>query len=201
MRHFSDSISADLDAVNENTSHHIAHSSPCSGPMEGKLDSVDFKSLNKLLTNRVSWQAEAISAINRTMSRCRYGTRKHNGSHARADVWLAFLGPDRVGKKKIALALSEAIFGNTERLISVDMSSQERGYPFNLVFECRKSIHHDVIRRKTVVDYIAGELSKQPHSVVFLENVDKADFLVQKSLLQAIRTGKFLFMTISHSHM
>ncbi|MCI17198.1 ATP-dependent Clp protease ATP-binding subunit clpL, partial [Trifolium medium] len=45
--------------------------------------------------------------------------------------------------------------------------------------------------RKTVNDYIAGELSKNPHSVVFLENVDKADFLVQSSLLQAIRRGKF----------
>ncbi|XP_028784579.1 protein SMAX1-LIKE 7 isoform X2 [Neltuma alba] len=191
IRHFSDSISADLDAVNENTSYQVAQSSPCSVPMEGKLDSVDFKSLNQLLAGRVSWQAEAISAVNRAMSLCRYGTRKHNGSRARADAWLAFLGPDRVGKKKIALALAEKIFGDTERLISVDMSSQGRDYPLNVVFECQKSICHDVLRRKTVVDYIAGELSKQPHSVIFLENVDKADFLVQNSLLQAIRTGKF----------
>ena len=34
-------------------------------------------------------------------------------------------------------------------------------------------------------------MSKKPHSVVFLENVDKADFMVQTSLFQAIRTGKF----------
>ncbi|XP_054818690.1 protein SMAX1-LIKE 6-like isoform X2 [Prosopis cineraria] len=191
IRHFSDSISADLDAVNENTSHQIAQTSSCSGPMEGKLDPIDFKSLNQLLAERVSWQAEAISVVNRTMSLCRCGTRKKSGSHARADVWLAFLGPDRVGKKKIALALAEKIFGNTKRLISVDMSSQDRGYPLNAVFESQKSICHDLLWRKTVVDYIAGELSKQPHSVVFLENVDKADFLAQSSLLQAIRTGKF----------
>ncbi|KAK4275154.1 hypothetical protein QN277_018287 [Acacia crassicarpa] len=191
IHHFSDSISADLDVMNENTSHHIAQSSPCSGPMEGKLASLDFKSLNQLLTERVSWQAEAIFAISRTMNLCRCGTGKHSGSHARADVWLAFLGPDRVGKKKIALALTEIIFGNTERLISVDIGSQDRGYPLNAASECQKSIGHDVLRRKTAVDYIARELNKQPHSVVFLENVDKADFLVQKSLLQAIRTGKF----------
>ncbi|MCI28400.1 ATP-dependent Clp protease ATP-binding subunit clpL, partial [Trifolium medium] len=48
-----------------------------------------------------------------------------------------------------------------------------------------------MLRRKTVVDYIAGELSKKPRSFVLLENIDKADILVQNSLFQAVRTGKF----------
>ncbi|KAF7816109.1 protein SMAX1-LIKE 7 [Senna tora] len=192
LQHLSDSISADFDAVNENNSHQIAQSSVCSGPsLGGKLDSVDFKSLNQLLNERVGWQDEAIYAVNRTLSLCRSGAGKHSGLHPRADKWLAFLGPDRVGKKKIASTLAEIILGNTESLICVDLSFQERGYPLNSIFECQKPFCYDVLRRKTVVDYIAGELSKQPHSVVLLEDVDKADFLVQNSLFQAIRTGKF----------
>ncbi|XP_027335375.1 protein SMAX1-LIKE 6 [Abrus precatorius] len=192
LQHLSDSLSTDFDALNENTSHQIARSSSCSGPnLEGKFETVDFKSLYHLLTEKVGWQDEAIYAINRTVSLGRSGAGKRGTSHVRADVWLAFLGPDRIGKRKTASALAEILFGNKQSLISVDLSSQDRFYPSNSVFEFQNSYCHDVLMRKTVVDYIAGELSKKPHSVVFLENVDKADFVVQNSLFQAIKTGKF----------
>jgi hypothetical protein len=149
---------------------------------------VDFKSLYKLLTEKVPLQDEAIYAIIRIMTLCRSGAVKHSqsNSNVRADTWFSFLGPDRVGKRKIASALAETLFGSKQSLISVDLSSQERFQPSNSIFEC-----HDVLRRKTVVDYIAGELSKKPRSFVLLENIDKADILVQNSLFQAIRTGKF----------
>ncbi|KAK7301744.1 hypothetical protein RJT34_12618 [Clitoria ternatea] len=193
LQHLSDSVSTDFDAVNENTSHQIARSSSCSDPnLEGKYETVDFKSFYHLLNEKVGWQDEAICAINRTVSRCRFGVGKCSGSHVvRADIWLAFVGPDRIGKRKLASALAEILFGNKQSLITVDLSSQERFYPSNSIFEFQSSYCHDVLMRKTVVDYIAGELSKRPHSVVFLENVDRADFLVQNSLFQAIRTGKF----------
>ena len=192
LQHLSDSLSTDFDAVNESTTHQIAISSPCSGPnFEGKFDSVDFKSLHKFLTEKVGWQDEAIYAINRAISLCRSGGGRHGGSRVRAGMWLAFLGQDRAGKRKIASALAECLFGNKESLISVDLSSLESFYPSNSIFEFQSPYCHDMLRRKTVVDYIAGELSKKPHSVIFLENVDKADFLVQNSLFKAIRTGRF----------
>ncbi|KAI4347262.1 hypothetical protein L6164_008086 [Bauhinia variegata] len=169
-----------------------ADQSSCAGlNLEGRYDLLDFKSLNLRLTEKVWWQDEAIYAINRTLSLFQSGAGKHCGSHVRGDTWLAFLGPDSVGKKKIASALAEVISGNTGNLISVDLSSQDRVYALNPNFECQKSYYSDVLRRKTVVDYIAGELSKKPHSVVFLENIEKADYLVQTSLFQAIRRGKF----------
>ncbi|RZB80883.1 protein SMAX1-LIKE 7-like isoform X1 [Glycine soja] len=193
LHHLSDSLSTDFDAMNENTSHQIARSSSCSGPnLEGRFETVDFKSLYHLLTEKVGWQDEAIYAINRTVSRCRSGAGKlSSDSHVRADIWLAFLGPDRLGKRKIASALAEILFGNKQSLITVDLSSQDRCYPSYSIFEFQNSYCHDVLMRKTVLDYIAGELSKKPHSVVFLENVDQADFLVQNSLFHAIKTGKF----------
>ncbi|KAE9594170.1 hypothetical protein Lal_00017012 [Lupinus albus] len=191
-QHLSDSISIDFDATNENTSHQIARSSSCSGPnLELKFDSEDFKSLYQILTEKVGWQDEAIYVINRTISLCRSGAGQRSDSHVRADIWLAFLGPDRLGKRKIASALAEILFGNKESLISVDLSSQDSFYRLNSVFEFQNSYSHDMLRRKICVDYIAGELSKKPNSVVFLENVDKADFLLQSSLFKAIRTGRF----------
>ncbi|XP_027329540.1 protein SMAX1-LIKE 6-like [Abrus precatorius] len=187
----SDSVSTDCDAKNENTSHQIERSPYCGSNFEGKFDSVDFKSLYQLLTEKVGWQDQAIQAISQTLALRKSGGGRRTGSNGRADIWYAFLGPDRLGKKKIASVLAETLFGNSESIISVDLDFQDSFYPSNSIFECHKSYCSDVLRRKTVVDYIAGELSKKPHSVVFLENVDKADFLVQNSLLQAIRTSKF----------
>ncbi|ESW14200.1 hypothetical protein PHAVU_008G261000 [Phaseolus vulgaris] len=191
LQQLSDSISTDCDAINENTSHQIPRSSWSGSNFDGKIDLADFKSLNRLLTEMVGWQDEAICAISQTLSLCKAGSGKSRGSQGRADIWLAFLGPDRLGKRKIASVLAEIIFGNAESLISVDLGFQNSFYPLNSVFECQKSSCYDALRRKTIVDYIAGELSKKPHSVVFLENVDKADFLVQTSLLQAIKAGKY----------
>ncbi|KAK7289822.1 hypothetical protein RIF29_03786 [Crotalaria pallida] len=192
LQHLSDSLSTEFDAMNESTSHQIARPSSGSGSnLEGKFDAVDFKLLHRFLTEKVGWQDEAIYAINRAMSRCRTSAGNRSHSHVRADMWLAFYGPDRIGKRKIALALAEILFGNKESLISVDMGSQDCFYPLNSICGFQNSYCHDMPRRKTVVDYIAGGLSKKPHSVVFLENVDKADFLVQSSLFQAIRTGRF----------
>ncbi|KAK4278568.1 hypothetical protein QN277_016399 [Acacia crassicarpa] len=179
------------DLNDDNDINQIAGSSSCPGPsLEGNFSSVDFKSLSQVLTERVGWQDEAISAIIQTLSLCKSGRGKHHSIHDRTDIWFAFLGPDRFGKRKIASILAKAIFGNTESLISLDLNSRDRAYRLNSIFESQNSNCYD-LRRKTDVGFIAGELSKKPHAVVFLENVDKADLLVQESLFQALRTSKF----------
>ncbi|KAK2430320.1 Double Clp-N motif-containing P-loop nucleoside triphosphate hydrolase superfamily protein [Trifolium repens] len=191
FEHFSQSASADCVPIDRSTSHQIARSSCAVSNLAAKFDSVDFKSLNQLFSEKVGWQDQAICDINRTLFLRKSGEGKSRDSHGRADIWFAFLGPDVIGKKKIASVLAETIFGNAESIISVDLGFRDRFYPSNSIFECQKSFCYDLFMRKTVNDYIAGELSKNPHSVVFLEDVDKADFLVQSSLLQAIRRGKF----------
>ncbi|KAK7385764.1 hypothetical protein VNO78_31617 [Psophocarpus tetragonolobus] len=75
------------------------------------------------------------------------------------------------------------LYGSQESFIFVDLSSEE-------MEGCNAKF-----RGKTTLDYILGEFCKKPFSVVFLENVDKADALVQTSLSQAIKTGK---LTDSH---
>ncbi|CAN6556452.1 unnamed protein product [Malus baccata var. baccata] len=192
-RHLSGSISAEFDALSENSSHHIAQSSSCSASdLGGQVDPSDIKSLRRVLTEKVGWQNEAICSISQAVACCKSGSGRNQCSKLRGDIWLTLVGPDKVGKKKIALALAEILFGSRESLIAADMCSQDRGYQSNSVFQSEGVDDYNVkFRGKTVVDYVAGELSRRPHSVVFLENVDKADFLAQSSLSQAIRTGKF----------
>ncbi|CAH2060097.1 unnamed protein product [Thlaspi arvense] len=132
----------------------------------------DFKSLRELLSRKVSLQKEAVSAISEIIC----GYRDDDSRRRSHSVWLALLGPDKVGKKKVAEALAEALFGGQESCICVDFKAQDR--------------LDDRFRGKTVVDYIAGEVAKRAESVVFVENVEKAEFPDQIRLSDAVRTGK-----------
>ncbi|KAJ8532445.1 hypothetical protein K7X08_012368 [Anisodus acutangulus] len=160
--------------------------------LDKELDAKDFKNLYKALSEHVYWQEEAIYAISHTVSRCRTGNGRRHGS-SKGNIWLSFLGPDKVGKQKIAKALAEYIFGSCDSLLSVDLSSSDGISCSNALLNHQNIRNgHMNLRGKTVVDYIAEELSKKRCSIVLLENIEKADFLVQNSLSHSIRTGKFL---------
>ncbi|XP_010908402.1 protein DWARF 53 [Elaeis guineensis] len=157
-----------------------------------KFDPSNYKSFCASLIDKVGRQEEALSAVSQTILHCRAGHERHRGASLKGDIWLTFLGPDSIGKKKVAVALAELIYGSKEDLICIDLSYQN-GFTFPITICDQQEVNgcDTRFRGKTSVDHIAGELSKKPWSVVFLKNVDKADFLVQKSLSQAIQTGKF----------
>ncbi|KAK8671930.1 hypothetical protein V6N13_038511 [Hibiscus sabdariffa] len=180
-RDFSSCLPANIDVINWSVSSHRTQSSSSSSPnFGGPLDSSDFKKLFTAVTKRVGWQDEAATVICQTVADGRARNGKCQGASRRGDIWLNFSGPDRCGKKKIAIALADVIYGDRENFIDIDLSSEDGVRHFDLKF-----------RGKTMVDYVADELSKNPFSVVFLENVDKADIHVLSSLSQAIRTSKF----------
>ncbi|OMO50091.1 ATPase, AAA-2 [Corchorus capsularis] len=191
---FSGRVPSNVDVVNGSVSSHPAQSSSSSSPdFGGQLDLCNFKKLFAAVTERVGWQDEAARVICQTVA----NSRARNGHVAsrRGDIWLNFSGPDRCGKRKIAVALADVIYGGRENFIYMDLSSQDGVLHSHLLFNCRE-VNCDLrFRGKTVIDYVADELSKKPLSVVFLENIDEADIQVQSSLSQAIRTGK-----LSDSH-
>ncbi|KAE8701557.1 Kinase superfamily protein isoform 1 [Hibiscus syriacus] len=182
-----------FDAINGTVSSHPSQFSSSSSPdFGGKLHLSNFKTLFKAVTERVGWQPEAASVICQTVAdRCARNGKCH-GASRRGDIWLNFSGPDKCGKRKIALALADIIYGSGENFICIDLSSQDgAATSMQLIFNSQE-VNNDLrFRGKTVVDYIAEELSRKPLSVVFLENVDKADVQVQSCLSQAIRIGKF----------
>ncbi|KAJ0987672.1 hypothetical protein J5N97_006028 [Dioscorea zingiberensis] len=155
-------------------------------------DPRDFKAFFRSLVDKVGRQEEAICAISQAILHCRLGPERLRGSSQRGDIWLSFHGPDKVGKRRVAMALSELMFDSREKFISVDLSFQDGIVGPSAICDIPDSDGYDMkFRGKTLTDRIALEVSQKPWSVVFLENVDKADLLVQNALSQAIRTGKF----------
>ncbi|KAJ6409076.1 hypothetical protein OIU84_008718 [Salix udensis] len=113
-----------------NTTLQIAQSSSCSGPSSGgQFDLRDFKSVMRALSEQVGWQDRATHAISEAVSRCKAGHGRHRGSNSKGDISFTFLGPDRIGKKKIASALAVVMFGSIESFISVDLGSHDKADP------------------------------------------------------------------------
>jgi hypothetical protein len=143
-----------------------------------QVDVRNPKILFEVLSKEVSWQAEAIRTIVKTIVCGPTKRPEDHGANQRGDKWMNFVGPDRHGKKKIAVSLAELLYGSRENFTFVDLSSEEmKGC--NVKF-----------RGKTNLDFIVDECCKKPLSVVFIENVDKADIVAQSSLSHAIKTGK-----------
>ena len=69
------------------------------------LDADSFKKLVKGLMEKVWWQQDAASALATSVTQCKVGNGKQRGAASRGDMWILFMGPDRVGKKKMASAL------------------------------------------------------------------------------------------------
>ncbi|KAK1572307.1 hypothetical protein Q3G72_030479 [Acer saccharum] len=175
-----ESVVATHDAADlpKSQDHHIRNTST--------HDVKDFKALRRVFAEKVSYQADAICTISEAVSRCR------NGSKSRGDIWLHFLGPNKIGKKKIASALTEIMFGNKENVISMDFSSRDGFCHSNSIFGCQESNDFSLkFHGRNNACYVDWALRKKPRSIIFLENVNKADDLLQSNLSQAIKTGKF----------
>ncbi|XP_043724439.1 protein SMAX1-LIKE 6-like isoform X2 [Telopea speciosissima] len=182
----------EIDVINSSILNPPAQCPSYPGPdLREEFDPRYFKNMWRGLLDKVGRQDEAIYAISQTISRCRTEGERHRGANRKGDIWFNFIGPDRVAKKRTALALADIIFGSEKNLICVDLSSHCSSHS-NMILDRHEMNNYDVkFRGKTVVDYIAGELSKKPLSVIFIENVEKVDLLAQNSLSSAIRTGKF----------
>lgn len=184
--------STNVDLVNGKVCNGLALSSSGSSPdQRGQMNAMDVKTLFRLLKERVFWQDQAVSIISQTISQRQTRSDKRHGSNLRGDIWFNFVGPDKFGKKKVAIALAEILYGNKDQFICVDLSSQDGMINPDTLLGCpRLRSNNAEFRGKTVLDFVAAELRKQPLSIVMLENVDKAELLDQNRLSQAIQTGK-----------
>lgn len=81
-------------------------------------ESVRLKKLEKILHTRVVGQEEAVTAVAKAVRRGRVGLKDPN----RPIGSFLFLGPTGVGKTELSKALAEALFGDENSMIRVDMS-------------------------------------------------------------------------------
>ncbi|GAA2534014.1 ATP-dependent Clp protease ATP-binding subunit [Winogradskya humida] len=133
------------------------------------------------LHDRVVGQDEAVVAVAEAVRRSRAGL----GDPDRPVGSFLFLGPTGVGKTELARALAESLFGETERMIRLDMSEfQERHTVSRLVGAPPGYVGYDE----------AGQLTeavrRNPYSVVLLDEIEKAHPDVFNILLQVLDDGR-----------
>ena len=82
-----------------------------------ETESARLKKLEQTLHKRVIGQEEAVSAVARAVKRGRVGLKDPK----RPIGSFLFLGPTGVGKTELSKALAEALFGDENAMIRVDM--------------------------------------------------------------------------------
>ncbi|KAI0492465.1 hypothetical protein KFK09_026738 [Dendrobium nobile] len=149
-------------------------------PCISEVDS--FKRLFHGLTERVGWQTEAASAIATAVVQCKSGHRKLKSICSKGAIWLLFDGSDRVGKLKMAAALSELMFGTTPITVRLGASPIDKNY----------SNSDTVLRGKTSMDRVADALSRNPFSVIVIEGINSDNNIDKNTLKSAMKIGRLL---------
>ncbi|PKW15772.1 ATP-dependent Clp protease ATP-binding subunit [Saccharopolyspora spinosa] len=144
-------------------------------------EKVRLQGLEQELHQRVVGQDDAVRALARAVRRSRSGL----GDPDRPVGSFLFLGPTGVGKTELAKALAEALFGDEQRMVRLDMSEfQERHTASRLVGAPPGYVGHGE----------PGELTeavrRHPYSVILLDEVEKAHPDVFNTLLQVLDDGR-----------
>ncbi|MDQ7793385.1 MAG: ATP-dependent Clp protease ATP-binding subunit [bacterium] len=137
--------------------------------------------LEDVLHEKMINQDEAVRAVARAIRRARSGLkdpRRPVGS-------FIFLGPSGVGKTYLGKALAEALFGNEEAMVRVDMSEyMERHNVSRLVGAPPGYIGYDEGGQLTEA------VRRKPYSVVLLDEIEKAHPEAFNILLQILEDGR-----------
>lgn len=136
--------------------------------------------LEETLHKRVIGQEEAVSAVAKAVRRGRVGLKDPK----RPIGSFLFLGPTGVGKTEVSKALAEAVFGNEDAMIRVDMSEyMEKHSVSKMIGSPPGYVGHED----------GGQLSEKvrrnPFSVVLFDEIEKAHPDVFNILLQVLDDG------------
>ena len=152
-------------------------------PVE-KLTEKESERLLKLedrLHKRVIGQKEAVSAIAKAIRRSRVGLQDPN----RPIGSFIFLGPTGVGKTELCKALAEAVYGDQNNMVRIDMSEyMEKHAVSKLIGAPPGYVGYDEGGQLTEA------IRRNPYSVVLLDEIEKAHSDVFNILLQILEDGR-----------
>lgn len=136
--------------------------------------------LEDTLHQRVIGQSEAVKALAKAIRRGRVGLKDPN----RPIGSFLFLGPTGVGKTELSKALAEALFGDEDAMIRIDMSEYME----------KHSVSRMVGSPPGYVGYEEGgqlseKVRRNPYSVVLFDEIEKASPDVFNILLQVLDDG------------
>jgi len=145
-----------------------------------EAESERLKKLPDVMKKRVVGQDDAVTAIAKAIRRARVGLKDPN----RPIGSFLFLGPTGVGKTELSKALAEAMFGDENAMIRIDMSEyMEKHSVSKIIGSPPGYVGHEE----------GGQLSEQirrkPYSVLLFDELEKAHPDVFNILLQVLEDG------------
>ncbi len=139
-----------------------------------------LQNMEKTLHERVIGQDEAINAVSKAVRRGRVGLK----DPSRPIGSFLFLGPTGVGKTELTKALAEAIFGDENAMIRIDMSEyMEKHTVSKLIGSPPGYVGYDEGGQLT------EKVRRKPYSVVLFDEIEKAHPDVFNILLQILDDG------------
>jgi len=137
--------------------------------------------LEKTLHERVVGQDEAVNAVAKSIRRGRVGLKDPK----RPIGSFFFLGPTGVGKTELSKALAEALFGDENSIIRVDMSEyMEKHSVSKLIGSPPGYVGYDEGGQ------LSEQVRKKPYSVLLFDEIEKAHPDVFNILLQVLDDGR-----------
>ena len=137
--------------------------------------------LEETLHRRVVGQEEAVAAVARAVRRARAGLKDPN----RPIGSFIFLGPTGVGKTELCKALGEALFGDEDSLIRIDMSEyMEKHAVSRMIGSPPGYVGHEEGGQLT------EKVRRKPYAVILFDEVEKAHPDVFNVLLQILEDGR-----------
>jgi ATP-dependent Clp protease ATP-binding subunit ClpC len=140
-----------------------------------------LKNMENILHKRVIGQEEAVIAISKAIRRGRVGLKDPK----RPVGSFIFLGPTGVGKTELTKALAEAVFGDENALIRIDMSEYME----------KHSVARMVGSPPGYVGFDDGgqlteRVRRKPYSVLLFDEIEKAHPDIFNILLQILEDGR-----------
>lgn len=144
-------------------------------------ENIRLKNLEKTLHERVIGQNEAVEAVAKAIRRGRVGLKDPK----RPIGSFLFLGPTGVGKTELSKALAEALFGDENAMIRIDMSE----------FMEPHSVSKLIGSPPGYVGFDEGgqlteKIRRKPYSVILFDEIEKAHPDVMNMLLQILEDGR-----------
>lgn len=137
--------------------------------------------LENILHKRVVGQNDAVKSIARAVRRSRVGIKDPN----RPIGSFIFLGPTGVGKTELSKALAEAMFGDENSIIRVDMSEYMESHSVSkLIGSPPGYVGHDDGGQLTEA------VRRRPYSIILLDEIEKAHTDIFNVLLQIMEDGR-----------
>lgn len=140
--------------------------------------------LEEVLSNRIVGKNEAIDRIARVI-RVRLSQLEMRPERPRGMFFL--VGPSGVGKSEFAYALSEALYGDEEHLVSIDLDEFEEEESLQRIGSALIPGPENLL----IEGMLTTPVREQPDRILLLRGLERAHPIFQRILLQIMERGVF----------